>query len=125
MSALLVRVTEVVAVLPFREAVIVTVRVVLNEPVLAAKLAVVAPAATVTEVGTVSEVLLLPRVSLDPPAGAGWVVVTVQVPVALWPRVVGVQIMPETRTGTGASRLTVADCELVAAVAALNVAMPA
>jgi hypothetical protein len=36
----------------------------------ALKVAVVAPAATVTEAGTVSKVLLLPRVTAEPPAGA-------------------------------------------------------
>jgi hypothetical protein len=36
----------------------------------ALNVAVVAPAATVTDAGTVSKVLLLPSVTLDPPAGA-------------------------------------------------------
>jgi hypothetical protein len=45
----------------------------------ALKVAVVAPAATVTEAGTVSEALLLARVTLEPPVGAVWVSVTVQV----------------------------------------------
>ena len=40
--------------------------------------AVVAPELTVTDAGTVSKALLLPRVTLDPPAGAACVNVTVQ-----------------------------------------------
>jgi hypothetical protein len=36
----------------------------------ALKVAVVAPAATVTDAGMVSRVLLLARVTLDPPVGA-------------------------------------------------------
>ena len=45
----------------------------------ALKVAVVAPDETVTEVGTVSRALLLARVTVEPPAGAVWVRVTVQV----------------------------------------------
>jgi hypothetical protein len=45
----------------------------------ALKVAVVAPVATVTDTGTLSKALLLPSVTLDPPAGAVWVRVTVQV----------------------------------------------
>ena len=77
----------------------------------ALKVAVVAPAVTVTEAGTVSEVLLLASVTVDPPRGAIWVSVTVQALTALWPRLAGLQAMPETRTG--ASKLMVAVCELV------------
>ena len=64
----------------------------------ALKVALVDPAATVTDAGTVSEVLLLARVTLDPPAGAVWVSVTVQVLTALCPRVVGLHAKPETST---------------------------
>ena len=49
----------------------------------ALNVAVVAPAVTVTDAGTVSEVLLLASVTLDPPATAAWVSVTVQVLTAL------------------------------------------
>ena len=49
----------------------------------ALKVAVVPPAATVTDACTVSEVLLLASVTLDPPVGAVWVSVTVQVLTAL------------------------------------------
>jgi hypothetical protein len=72
----------------------------------ALKVAVVAPAATVTAPGTVSKPLLLASVTLDPPARAIWVSVTVQVLTALCPRLVGLQATPET--STGASRLMVA-----------------
>jgi hypothetical protein len=77
----------------------------------ALNVAVVAPAATVTDAGTESEALLLASVTPEPPAGAGWVNVTVHVLIALCPRLVGLQTMPETRTG--ASRLIVAVFELV------------
>ena len=82
---------------------------------LALKVAVVAPAATVTEAGVVSKVLLLASVTLDPPAGAIWVSVTVQVLTALCPRLVGLQANADT--STGASRLMVAVCELLPRVA--------
>src|SRR5580658_7828697 len=75
----------------------------------ALKVAVVAPAATVTDAGTVSEALLLARVTLDPPVGAVWVSVIVQVLTALCPRLAGVHATPET--STGATRLMVAVCE--------------
>ncbi len=81
----------------------------------ALKVAVVAPAATVTNAGTVSEALLLASVTLNPPVGAVWVSVTVQVLTALCPRLVGLQAAPET--STGASRLMVAVCELPPRVA--------
>ena len=61
----------------------------------ALKVAVVAPAATVTDAGTVSEVLLLASVTLDPPVGAVWVRVTVQVLTALCPRLVGLHATPK------------------------------
>jgi hypothetical protein len=77
----------------------------------ALKIAVVAPAVTVTDAGTMSEALLLTSATLDPPRGAIWVSVTVQVLTALWPRLVGLQARVETRTG--ASRLMVAVCELL------------
>ena len=76
----------------------------------ALNVAVVAPAATVTDAGTVSEALLLASVTFDPPAGAVWVSVTVQVLTALWPRLVGLQATADT--STGASRLMVAVWEL-------------
>ena len=81
----------------------------------ALKLAVVFPDVTVTDAGTVSNPLLLPSVTLDPPAGATCVRVTVQLLTALCARLVGLQDTPETRTG--ACRLMVAVCELLPSVA--------
>jgi hypothetical protein len=82
----------------------------------ALKVAVVAPVETVTEAGTVSNTLLLDSVTIDPPAGAVCVSVTVQVLTALWPKLLGLQVTPEARTG--ASKLIVA-----LFVLALNVAV--
>jgi hypothetical protein len=65
----------------------------------ALKDAVDAPAATVTEAGTVSEVLLLARVTAEPPVGAVWDRVTVQLLTADWPRVVGKQLRYDNKTG--------------------------
>ena len=76
----------------------------------ALKLVVVAPAATLTEVGVVSTVLLSERATLAPPVGAALVNVTVQVPEALGPRLLGAHAMEDTRTG--ATRLTLALAEL-------------
>ena len=81
----------------------------------ALKVAVVAPAATVADTGTVSEALLLAKVTLDPPVGAGWASVTVHVLAALWPRLVGLHATPEI--SAGASRLMVAVFELLPRVA--------
>ena len=82
---------------------------------MAVNVAVVAPDDTVTDAGTVSSVLLLATVTVDPPAGAVCVRVTVQLEVALWPKLVGLQATPDTRTG--ACRLIVAVCELAPSVA--------
>jgi hypothetical protein len=83
----------------------------------ALKVAVDAPAVTVTEAGTVSNVLLLARVTAEPPTGAVWVSVTVQVLTALGLRLVGAHVSLEIRTGSGARRLIVAVCELLPRVA--------
>ena len=77
--------------------------------------AVVAPEFTTTEAGTVSKLLLEPRVTGEPPEGAVWLKATVQVLVALCPRLVGLQVMPDTTTD--ASRLMVTVFELVPRVA--------
>ena len=82
---------------------------------MALKVAAVEPAATVTDAGTVSDVLLEPSATLEPPVGAVWVRVTVQVLTALWPRLVGLQATLEIRTG--ATRLMVAVFELAPRVA--------
>ena len=81
----------------------------------ALKVAVVAPAATVTDAGTVSEALLLASVTPDPPVGAVWVSVTVEVLTARCHRLVGLQARVDT--STGASRLIVVVCELLPRVA--------
>ena len=106
------RLIEVVCELLLKLAVMVALEL---EPMeaaaLAVKVALVAPAATVTEAGTVSRVLLLESETEAPPDRAGCVVVTVQVLVALWPRLVGMQATDDT--STGASRLKGAVCELL------------
>ena len=81
----------------------------------AVKVVVVAPAATVTEAGTVSSVVLLASITLDPPGGETWVMVTVQVLTALCPTLAGLHATPET--SAGASRLMAAVCELPLKVA--------
>jgi hypothetical protein len=62
-------------------AVKVTVCAVLTEETVAVKLALLAPAATVTEAGTVTAVLLLARLTVNPPLGAAAFSVTVQLSV--------------------------------------------
>jgi hypothetical protein len=81
----------------------------------ALKVAVLAPTGTVTDAGTVSRVLLLASVMLDPPAGAVWGSVTAHLLTAPCPRLAGTQATAET--STGASRLTLAVCELLPRVA--------
>lgn len=92
---------------------------VIEAAAVALKVAVAAPAATVTDAGTVSEVLLLASATLDPPVGAVWVRVTVQVPIALWLRLVGLHVTSETRTDPGANRLIVEVCELLPRIAVM------
>ena len=79
--------------------------------VVALKVADVAAAVTVTDAGTVSVVLVLARVTVAPPVGAGWVRLTVQMLALFGPRVEGVQTSEET--STGAVRLMVALAELL------------
>ena len=62
-------------------AVRVTVAAVLTAETVAVKLAAVAPAATVTEAGTVTALLLLARLTTNPPVGAAALNVTVQLSV--------------------------------------------
>jgi hypothetical protein len=83
----------------------------------ALKVAVVVPAGTVTDAGTASAVSLLASVTFEPPVGAVWVSVTVQVLTALGLRLVGLQARPDTRTPADANRLMVAVCELAPRVA--------
>ena len=72
---------------------------------------VVAPEVTVTDAGTVSSALALESVTLDPPAGAASVSVTVQVLTAPCPRLIGLQVTPDTASPV--SRLMLAVCELL------------
>jgi hypothetical protein len=65
----------------------------------AVKVAVVAPAGTVTDGGTLSSVLLLAKVTLDPPVGAAWVSATEQVLVPPALNVAGEQVT-DRRDGT-------------------------
>jgi len=78
--------------------------------VVAMKLADAAAAGTVTDGGTVRVELVLVRVTIAPPAGAGLVNETVQVLEELGPRLLGLQASEETRTK--ATRVTVALAEL-------------
>ena len=75
-------------------------------PLVALKLAVVAPAITVIEAGTVNIALLLESVTAAPPVRAGLVRVTVHTLVALGPKLDGAHASEDT--STGATRLMVA-----------------
>ena len=83
---------------------IVAVELLLTAAVVTMKSTDVAAAGTVTDGATVSVVLEFERVTVAPPAGAGWVTVTVQVLEALAPMLEGVQVIDET--SMGATRLT-------------------
>lgn len=61
----------------------------------ALKFAVVFPPVTVTDAGTVNRALLLPSVTVDPPAGAVCVSVAVQVLTALGFRLPGLHVIDE------------------------------
>jgi len=98
-----VRLMVVVAV-PLRVAVMVAVWLVETVPVVALKVALVAPAPTVTEVGTVRAEALSERATAVPPVGAALEIMTVHVLLALDARLVGLQDTEET---AGAVRLTV------------------
>jgi hypothetical protein len=75
------------------------------------KLTDVAPACTVTDGATVSVVLEFVSVTVAPPAGAGWVIASVQVLEVFAPILEGEQVSDDT--STGANRLTVAVAELL------------
>jgi len=78
-------------------------------PLAAPNVAVVHAAATVTDVGTVSAVTLLDSATLAPPVGATCVSVTVHVLEEFCPRLVGLQLSEETRTGATKPMFVVAD----------------
>jgi hypothetical protein len=75
------------------------------------KVADVDPAGTVTDAGTVRVALVLVRVTVAPPVGAGWVSVIVQVLEEMGPRLIELQASEET--STDADRLIVALAELL------------
>jgi hypothetical protein len=62
---------------------------------------VVAPALTVTEDGTVTTGLPLESDTVEPPLGAAWFSVTVQVELPGALMVLGAQLRPDTSTGEG------------------------
>jgi hypothetical protein len=65
-------------------------------PVVTLKVADVAPAATVTDAGVLSAVLESVKVTTAPPAGAAAVRVTVQVPDAFAPILLGLHVTVDT-----------------------------
>ena len=85
--------------------------------VVALNVPLVAAAATVIVAGTVNVVPVLDSVTLAPPAGAAFVIVTVQVLDPFGPRLVGLHASDETNTG--ATRLIVAFAELLLYVAVI------
>jgi len=89
----------------------VVVELLLTAAVVTVKMADVAAAATVTEGATVRVGLEFERMTLAPPAGAGWVRVTVQVLEELAPMPAGLQVRDET--STVAARFTVVLAELL------------
>jgi hypothetical protein len=78
---------------------IVTACALLTEETVAEKAALIAPAATVTEAGTITELLLLARLTVNPPLGAAVFSETVQASVPAPVIEAFVQVSP-VRTGT-------------------------
>jgi hypothetical protein len=85
-------------------------------PAVAVKLAVAAPAATAADDGTVSSVLFEANATVDPPAGAAALNVTVQVADPFEATLLGAQLSVDTVTGGAVSAIE-ADCELPLSVA--------
>jgi len=109
-----VRVKVVLCELLFNVAVTVAVELLLRVPVVALKVAVVAPADTVTEAGTVKAAeLVLVRATSEPPAGAAPLRVTVQVLELLELRALAVQASDDTVTDAGAVRVTMVLAEVL------------
>ena len=96
-------VSEALKVAEARVAVTVTVVITATEEVVILKVAEVAPAATLTVAGTLAELRLLDRLILNPPAGAGPLMVTV--PVEPTPPITDVGLT-DTAVSTGALMLS-------------------
>lgn len=92
------RLNDAVAEEPLKLAVITAVLGAVTAAAVAAKVAVLLPAATVTEAGTVTELLLSERVTTVPPVGAAPVKITVHVAVAAPVSDAGVQLSADTST---------------------------
>jgi hypothetical protein len=76
--------------------------------VVAANVAIVAPALTVTEAGAVSVALVLESVTATPPAGAAFVSAIVHKVEAFWPMLAGLQDSDDTPTEPSRLRVAVA-----------------
>jgi len=92
------RFTVALAELLLKVAVMVALELLAMAAVDTVKLANVVAAATVTDEATVSLELVLERVTPAPPAGAGWVSVTVQAPEEFAPMLAGLHVSDETST---------------------------
>ena len=91
-----VKVSEAEAVLPLSEAVICAAPSVVNDPAVAVKLAVVAPAMAVTDAGTETLALLELRATAAPDPVAGLLRVTTHVDFPTGLNVAGLQLNPLT-----------------------------
>jgi hypothetical protein len=109
------KLTVVLAETLFSVAVRVALWLVLSAAVVAAKVAVVEPAATAIDAGTVRALAVLVRVTVTPPAGAAWFRVMVQVLDAFGPRLLGKHVKDDGVVT--ATRLTVVLAETLFSVA--------
>lgn len=103
--------------LPFRVAVIVTDWLLVIEPAVAVKLALVLPAVMLTELGVVRAALLFEMLTTEPPVGAACVSTTVQVLEAFGAKVVGLHAREESEADV--TRLRFALLELLLYVAVM------
>ncbi len=103
--------TEVLAEVPLKAAVMITVWLVLTWPAVAVKVAEEEPAPIVIDDGTLRTLLLSVSMTFAPPFGAGAESVTVQVDLALKARVVGEHCRFDT-AGTTAVTVMAAVTEL-------------
>ncbi|GMU23216.1 MAG: hypothetical protein AMXMBFR13_32980 [Phycisphaerae bacterium] len=90
---------------PAADAVTVAVESASNAPAVTGKLAELEPAATVTDGGKDSHGVLAEIATGMPSAGAGWLSVIVQLPVAACPRAAGLQTRLERVLGATSSKL--------------------